>query len=94
MKLNEIAKWRSPEHHGKTWEDDADAKVPLDRKGMPQSRASDPLQLRQGASKTQSEKDPQSMAGKFGKKYASKHGVDTKTLMKNLPLGEEANETE
>ena len=47
---------------------------------------SDSLEIRQGVSKTQSQKDPKSMAGKFGAKYAKKYGVPTKLLMKNIPL--------
>jgi len=77
----EAAKWRNhPDAH------DLDTDGSYIPKG---GIKSDNLAIRQGASKTQSEKDPKSMAGMFGAKYAKKHGVPTKQLMKNIPLGEE-----
>jgi hypothetical protein len=77
----EAAKWRNhPDAH------DLDTDGSYIPKG---GIKSDNLAIRQGASKTQSEKDPKSMAGMFGAKYAKKHGVPTKQLMKNIPLGDE-----
>jgi len=74
----EAAKWRThPDAH------DLDTDGSYIPKG---GIKSDNLAIRQGASKTQSEKDPKSMAGMFGHKYAKKHGVPTKQLMKNIPL--------
>lgn len=75
--LAEVAKWRT---HDAAHEYDDDTMVPAGKHSL------DPLAIRQGASKTSSEKDPKSMAGKFGKKYAQKYGVPTKQLMKNIPL--------
>ena len=76
--VKEVAKWRkNPDAH------DYDT----DGSYMPKGGIkSDPLEIRQGASKTQNQKDPKSMAGKFGAKYAKKYGVPTKLLMKNIPL--------
>ena len=74
----EAAKWRTqPDAH------DLDTDGSYIPKG---GIKSDNLAIRQKASKTQSEKDPKSMAGMFGAKYAKKHGVPTKQLMKNIPL--------
>ena len=76
----EAAKWRTqPDAH------DLDTDGSYIPKG---GIKSDNLAIRQKASKTQSEKDPKSMAGMFGAKYAKKHGVPTKQLMKNIPLGD------
>ena len=74
----EAAKWRT---HPDAHDHDTDGS-PMPKGGI----KSDPLSIRQGVSRTQSEKDPKSLAGKFGDKYAKKHGVPTKQLMKNIPL--------
>jgi hypothetical protein len=74
----EAAKWRT---HPDAHDHDTDGS-PMPKGGI----KSDPLATRQGVSRTQSEKDPKSLAGKFGDKYAKKHGVPTKQLMKNIPL--------
>jgi hypothetical protein len=76
--VTEAAKWRT---HPDAHDHDTDGS-PMPKGGI----KSDPLATRQGASRTQSEKDPKSLAGKFGDKYAKKHGVPTKQLMKNIPL--------
>jgi hypothetical protein len=77
---NEQAKWRSDDLEGKTWDWDDENKIQTGRS------KDDALAGRQSASDSQSGKDPLSLAGKFGSKYAKKHGVGTKKLMKNLPL--------
>ena len=74
----EAAKWRT---HPDAHDHDTDGS-PMPKGGI----KSDSLATRQGVSRTQSEKDPKSLAGKFGDKYAKKHGVPTKQLMKNIPL--------
>ena len=74
----EAAKWRT---HTDAHDLDTDGSY-IPKGGI----KSDNLATRQKASKTQSEKDPKSMAGMFGAKYAKKHGVPTKQLMKNIPL--------
>jgi hypothetical protein len=74
----EAAKWRT---HTDAHDLDTDGSY-IPKGGI----KSDNLAIRQKASKTQSEKDPKSMAGMFGAKYAKKHGVPTKQLMKNIPL--------
>jgi hypothetical protein len=74
----EAAKWRT---HPDAHDHDTDGS-PMPKGGI----KNDPLATRQGVSRTQSEKDPKSLAGKFGDKYAKKHGVPTKQLMKNIPL--------
>jgi hypothetical protein len=76
--VTEAAKWRT---HPDAHDHDTDGS-PVPKGGI----KSDPLATRQGVSRTQSEKDPKSLAGKFGDKYAKKHGVPTKQLMKNIPL--------
>lgn len=77
----EAAKWRT---HPDAHDHDTDGSpIPKDH------HKSDNLATRQGVSRTQSEKDPRSLAGKFGVKYAQKHGVPTKQLMKNIPLNQQ-----
>jgi hypothetical protein len=76
--VTEAAKWRT---HPDAHDHDTDGS-PVPKGGI----KSDPLATRQGVSRTQSEKDPKSLSGKFGDKYAKKHGVPTKQLMKNIPL--------
>ena len=73
---NESAKWRT--HPGASEEDPHYGKVPAGD----QHKKTDTLAARQSVSKTQSSKDPNSLAGMYGDKYAQKHGIPTKTLMK------------
>jgi hypothetical protein len=78
VEIDEVAKWRE---HPDAHEIDYDG-TPMLKK----AQGHDPLALRQGGSKTLSSKDPRSLAGRYGSKYAKKYGVDTKRLMANVPL--------
>lgn len=86
--LEEIAKWRKPEMKGKTWESDPFE----DREDEYESKFStdknndkiDKLAAAQEVRKSVSVKDPQSLAAKWGPKYAKKYGMDTKQHIKNF----------
>lgn len=74
--VDEAAKWRThPDAHD--YDEEEDHVVPKDH------HKRDKLAVRQSVSKTQSAKDPKSMAATHGTEYAKKFGVDTKTLLKN-----------